>query len=160
MGVSLSYSCSAPIPQQDRARLLEAVDQAVDSFTWWAEPICLWEHEGSVAGDTKIFLLAYSTNAGETREVEPEDDTIMAWRDTVRILELLQDYARTYRLVWNIDLAGEPFGQIRGDNEQDAVTFANAAKMLEAITGFGPTHPELPQRIAEIDAKFSDRWES
>jgi hypothetical protein len=89
--------------------------QAVEGHEWWAESLGFYdssEEDGCLYGDTKIFLIDYSTDDGGYQEVDGEEDCLMAYRDTCFILERPADWSRRHGVVWQVACAGEPVGTI------------------------------------------------
>ena len=89
--------------------------------------------------------------------VEFADDAVMAWRDTTRILKLLQRLALGHNVFWNVQLEDESFGQITGGDGNSAA-FEKTNELLP-IAGLDPTDPSLGERISQIDQLHADRWQ-
>ncbi|MFM7148553.1 MAG: hypothetical protein ACKO23_01805, partial [Gemmataceae bacterium] len=91
MGVSLDYRTTAAVPPHIKLAIEgEAAQLAAPPHGWWTEPLYFFdpgEGDGRLYGSTKIFLIVYSTNDGGYMEVDPDEDSLMAYRDTCFILE-------------------------------------------------------------------------
>ena len=98
---------------------------------------------------SKVFL--------SSDTVDFVDDALMAWRDTTRILKLLQCLALQHHVVWNAQLEDGSFGSIRG-GDGDSAGF-NKANELLLIAGLEADDPSLIDRIAAIDQLHADRWQ-
>jgi hypothetical protein len=116
MGVSLDYRTTAAVPPHVKAAIeAEAQQLAPPAHGWWTEPLYFFgagESDGRIYGGTKIFLIGYSTNDGGYQEVDPDEDSLMAYRDTCFILEKLVEWSRKHGVSWEVDCAGEPIGTI------------------------------------------------
>jgi hypothetical protein len=157
MGVALYYRSQTPIAPEARPGLFEAAQRDTEAFeSWWCESFGLFEDDNEVHGSTKIFLAGYSDGSGDYREVDPDDDAIMAWRDTKRILELLRSYSVKYGIVWEINLEDTPFGTIDGSDANSATLEMADPLLMMAETD--ANDPGLPERIADIDRRHADRW--
>ncbi len=154
MGISLYYDTQSPLTSVARRALRDAAELELqgDDQTWWCESFMLYESDDAdrgISGSSKIFLLSGA--------VDFADDTLMAWRDTTRILKLLQRLALGHNVVWNVQLEDESFGQIRGD-DGDSAAFEKANELL-LIANLDPDDPNLGERIAQIDHSHADRWQ-
>jgi hypothetical protein len=75
-----------------KAAIEAELPQALEAHDWWAESLNFFdsgEGDGRLYGDTKIFLIGYSTEDGGFQEVDGEEDCLMAYRDTCFILDRL-----------------------------------------------------------------------
>jgi hypothetical protein len=138
MSVSLSYVPEAKVSPEITELLFRSA-QAIQ-FNWWAEGVHFFDDPrvpGTVAGDTKLFLLGDETTGGNYREVDPDDDSLMAWRDATFIIETLERWGRESRIGWVLSCEGEDAGKITSSG-RDAVTeeFLSSLKssVLEAVT--------------------------
>jgi len=145
MGVSFDYRCNAKLGEEQRLELLARVKQDVAAFSWWVESIKLRDTDNGFWGSTKIFL--HCEDEGE--------DSIMAWWNITHIMKLLQEYARSYGLVWSLEIEGGSLGEISG-GDSDREVFDEASTMLQ-VAGVDANDPRLPDRIREIDMKYADR---
>ena len=161
MGISLYYDTQSPLTSDARQAIREAAElEARGDQTWWSESFMLYEDdddEEGLRGSTKIFLPGYSVAHDDHRTVDSVDDAVMAWRDTTRILKLLQRLALGHNVVWNVQLEDESFGEIKGGDE-DSAAFEKANELL-LIAGLNPNDPSLAQRISQIDQLHADRWQ-
>ncbi len=155
MGVTLDYKTLEPIGVKARDAILHKIPQLVSEHDWWCEPI--WfsgslGEEGELVGWNKIYLSGYSTSDGSYVEVGFEEDRLMAYRDTIFILEWLANWSREYQLAWEISIAGEPIGVIsRGDWDKSVREF------VEEIGREFPWPPSLEDKAREISAKYASR---
>jgi hypothetical protein len=156
MGVSLEYRSITAVPPPVKAMIEIEAQQFQPPFAWWAESMNFFDAgtgDGSLYGSTKIFLLGYSTADGGYAEVDPDDDSMMAYRDTCFILERLAEWSRTHGVGWELECAGESAGTIsRG--QQDA-------RLREYIAGMKASFPwpaAYEERVREVAAKHATRW--
>src|SRR5205823_5121206 len=100
-GVSLDYRTTAAVQPKVKAAIeAEAQQLAAPAHGWWTEPLYFFdpgEGDGRLYGSTKIFLIGYSTSDGGYLEVDPDEDSLMAYRDTCVILEKLAMGSRVRR---------------------------------------------------------------
>lgn len=74
MSVSLSYRTRSPIYTVAKAAIVQEAARLNSEREWWCEGINFFDHpdyQGFLNGDTKLFLIGYSTNDGEYVEVDP-----------------------------------------------------------------------------------------
>lgn len=157
MGVSLDYRTTAAVPLQVKAAIeAEAQRLAAPSHGWWAEFLNFFdpgEGDGRLYGGTKIFLIGYSTNDGGYMEVDPDEDSLMAYRDTCFILERLAEWSRTHGVSWEVDCEGEPIGTIsKGEWDQQLREYVDEMK-----TSF-PWSPAFEDQVKVISEKYASRW--
>ena len=147
MSDSLSYWSEARLSPERQTVLMQRVAGDVAAFRWWAESISLRPVERGLIGQTKLFL-----NCADI-----EEDSIMAWWNTVHVLRLLQGYARDFDLSWMIKIEDQNFGQLDGSSGDRAVF--DAMDQLLGFAGVMADDPDLPDRIKQIDAKHANRWD-
>ena len=161
MGVSLYYDTQSPLTLDARRAIRAAAElEHRGDQTWWCESFMLYEDDEDndrLSGSTKIFLPGYSVADDDFCTVDAADDALMAWRDTTRILKLLQHLALLYHVVWNVQLEDEPFGEITG-GDGDSAVFDKANELL-LLAGLEADDPSLIERIAQIDRLHADRWQ-
>jgi hypothetical protein len=156
MGVSLDYRTTAAVPQHVRDAIEAEAQQLVPAYRWWCESLNFFdpgEGDGRLYGGTKIFLLGYSTNDGGYMEVDPDDDSLMAYRDTCFILEKLAEWSGKHGLSWQVDCAGEPIGNI-SNGQWDR-------QLREYVDGMKASFPwpsAFDERVKAISAKHPSRW--
>ncbi len=157
MGVSLDYQTTARVPPQVKATIeAEAQQLAAPTHGCWAECLNVYdpgEGDGRLYGGTKIFLVGYSTNDGGYVEVDPDEDSLMAYRDTCFILDKLAEWSRKHGVSWEVDCAGEPIGTIdKGQWDQQLREFVEAMK-----TSF-PWPSAFEDQVKVISEKYASRW--
>jgi hypothetical protein len=100
VGVSLDYRTTAGVAPPIKAAIeAEAQQIAPPAHGWWTEPLYFFDPgdgDGRLFGSTKIFLIGYSTADGGYMEVDPDEDSLMAYRDTCVILERLTEWSRKH----------------------------------------------------------------
>ena len=153
MGISLYYDTQSSLTSDARRAVRDAAELEVGGDqTWSCESFMFYEDDDDtegLSGSSKVFL------SGDT--VEFADDAVMAWRDTTRILKLLQCLALGHNVFWNVQLEDESFGQITGGDGNSAA-FEKTNELLP-IAGLDPTDPSLGERISQIDQLHADRWQ-
>jgi hypothetical protein len=114
VGISLTYRSSEPVSPFVAQEVERQSIQLQDAFDWWCEPIQFYarREDGHISGFSKIMLGDYSTATGEVVVVDPDDDSFMAWRDTVYIIEQLGRWSATFNITWHLDLYGDDLGTI------------------------------------------------
>lgn len=173
MGVSLGYVSSSPVDDQTKAAIRADADTANDSHTWWCEGITFYDNDHKpdyLTGDSKLFLLGYSTDDGEMVEVDPADDCFMAARDARRIVERLCEWSNQYGVDWELDVEGGPVGQvIKGKPSSEFEGFLSSLPLIAMADSDDPDallamdEPDSSdsnddQRAAAIDKKYASRW--
>lgn len=157
MGVSLDYRTTAAVPPQVKAAIeAEAQQLAAPAHGWWTESLNFFdsgEGDGRLYGGTKIFLIGYSTNDGGYMEVGPDEDSLMAYRDTCAILEKLAEWSRKHGVSWEVDCAGEPIGTIsKGQWDHQLQGYVHSMK-----TSF-PWPSVFEDQVKAISEKYASRW--
>jgi hypothetical protein len=156
MGVSLDYRTTAAIPPHIKLAIEgEAAQLAAPPHGWWTEPLYFFdpgEGDGRLYGSTKIFLIGYSTDDGGYMEVDPDEDSLMAYRDTCFILERLTEWSRKHGVSWEVDCAGEPIGAIsKGQWDRQLREYVDSMK-----TSF-PWPSAFDDQVKAISEKFASR---
>jgi hypothetical protein len=156
MGVSLDYCTTASVPQQVKDLIEAEAQQLSPNHGWWAESLNFFdpgEGDGRLYGGTKVFLIGYSTADGGFMEVVPDDDSLMAYRDTCFILEKLAEWSRKHGLTWQVDCAGEPIGMIvKGQWDRQLLGYVeNMQKSFPWPTAF-------EDKAKAISDKYASRW--
>lgn len=156
MGVRLYYCTADPVPPQVKEAIEAEARQVVQAHDWWTESLNFFdagEADGRLYGGTKIFLIGYSTTDGGYREVDPDEDSLMAYRDTCVILEALAEWGKRYGLTWQIDCAGERIGAIvRGQWDR------RLRAHVEAMRRSFPPPSSFEDKARAISAKYASRW--
>jgi len=110
---------------------------------------------GHLVGVTKLFLIGYDNAEGDYREVDGDDDSLMAWRDAVFITDQLQRWSKEFDLTWDLSIAGEAIGQIRS-GKLDA---EGQAALKELVDMCDIPEDEREARIKNILEEYADRWD-
>jgi len=158
MSVSLSYSTQTPVTDSVRTSILSAAQQANAQWDWWCESINFFDmptSAGRLHGDTKLFLVGYSTNDGDFVEVDPEHDCIMAWRDAHHILSQLAEWSRQHSITWGLESEGGSLGFIR-DGVIPEEVLAMLTQLMEAF-GVSPDAPDIESRAQQILHQYANR---
>ena len=155
MGASLDYVTAAPVPEATR----QAIESALHGLEhdWWAETMTVGPDRhgvGFLLGRAKLFLIGYDTAGGESREVDPNDDSLMAWRDASFVVAQLERWSRDFDVAWELRCEGELVGKITS-GAADPATGAFLAQLL-AMDHSPPAAREA--RLREIAARHADRW--
>ena len=156
MGVSLDYCTTAAVPQGVTDAIEAEAHQLVPNHDWWAESLHFFdpgESDGRLYGGTKIYLISYSTADGGDMEVDPDDDSLMAYRDTYFILEKLAEWSRKHGLTWQVDCAGELIGTI-STGQWDRQLREYVDGMKESF----PWPPAFDEKVKAISVKYASRW--
>lgn len=156
MGVSLYYETIDTVSDDIAHKIQAEVEELTPQLNWWSESIHLWLDEGKLTGSTKIFLIGYGS-AITYEEVDPEEDSIMAWRDTKQVIGALQNLAKKYNVKWKIGIEEPELGIIDGSDADEAVI--EMADQFLMISGIEPDDPTIQSRIDSINAKYSDCWD-
>ena len=104
-------------------------------------------------GATTIFLIGYSTDDGGYMEVDADDDSLMAYRDTCFILEKLTEWSRKHSLAWQVDCAGEPIGTISNGQWDQKLR-----EYVEEMKASFPWPSAFDDTVKAISAKYASRW--
>lgn len=159
MGISLDYSTVDPVDPTTSAAIMEHVARIVGKRDWWCEPINFFEsgeNDGRLYGGNKIFLPGYSTGSGSYVEVDPDDDSFMAWRDTRFILDLLGEWSKQFGISWTVSCAGEPVGVVRNGSCDENIH--QYMKLCEQAAGLNPADPAIEERANAISKQYASRW--
>jgi hypothetical protein len=158
MGVSLDYRTTVAVPRRVKDAVEAEAHQLLPPHGWWAEGLNFFdsgEADGRLYGSTKIFLLFYPIPGGGYAEVDPDEDSLMAYRDTCFILDRLAEWARKHGVGWELECAGEPIGTIsRGQCD---------AQLSEYVAGMKDSFPwpaAYEEQVREIAAKHAGRCAS
>src|SRR5689334_7680008 len=107
------------------------------------------EGDGRLYGESKIFLIGYSTDDGGYQEVDPEEECLMAYRDTCFILARLTEWSRRHGVAWQVACAGEPVGTIVAGQWDDQLR-----RYVDAMRQPFPWPQAFEERSAAISAKY------
>ncbi len=148
MSVSLDYCTTDAVSEQVKQAIEADAEQLNAMHDWWAESLHFFdtgEDDGRLHGGTKIFLSGYSTDDGGYREVDADDDSLMAFRDTRSILAKLAEWSGKHGLAWQVYCVGEPIGTISaGQWDQQLREYVDAMK-----TSF-PTPASFDEKVKAI----------
>jgi hypothetical protein len=103
-------------------------------------------------GEARLYLGQYETDPGKFRDVDPQDDALMAYADALFTVEQLQEWARRYGVSWDLQL-----GRARGRVEASGAD-SSAQKLLAGLSqkaGLTADMAEVQRR--RIDEKYRDR---
>lgn len=127
--------------------------------TWWAEGICLYDHPDSprhIFGDTKLFLVGYSTNDGGYREVTPRHDIAMAYRDGRFLVRTLWRVSQKHKLTWRLEIEGELSAVIQsGSLPRSARLQLFGLAVFARIMARSPSFWLASRWLSQ---KYADRW--
>jgi hypothetical protein len=147
MSVSLTYYTLTAVPQQLVSQMQDEANAL--PHRWWSEGIHFFQDPtgaNRAYGDTKLFLLAHENEDGDLMEVEPENDSAMAWRDASFIVERLEEWTREFGVAWELVSAGELAGRIEYGQRD-----ATLAELLAAMREFAElSEPLTEERLARI----------
>ncbi len=126
----------------------------------WSEPNHVHASGGPIGdgkdkylfGEARLYLGQYETDPGKFREVDPQDDALMAYADALFTVQQLQKWAQRYGVSWDLQL-----GRLRGRVEADGAD-SSAQKLLADLSrkaGLTADAAELQRR--RIDEKYRDR---
>jgi hypothetical protein len=156
MGLSLDYRTNAAVPSHLQLAIQsEAAQIAAPSHGWWSESLYFFdpsERDGRLYGSAKIFLIGYSNNDGTYVEVDPDEDSLMAYRDTCFILEILSEWSRKHGVSWEVACAGEPIGAIK-KGQWDS-------QLREYVDGMKTSFPwpsSFEDEVTSISEKYASR---
>lgn len=152
MSVSLTYFTTHPVPASVAAHVRHEADECAARHDWWCEPFVFYgdpARPGHLVGDTKLFLVAYATAAGDFVHVDADDDTAMAWRDAVYIVDRLRLWSSRFGMCWQLEIEGEPIGRVDDGQPDDDL----AAHLDDLLDG----RPSTDAYFAQILARHADR---
>ena len=110
MGVSLDYCTTESVSQIVADSIKTEAAHLSPNHGWWAESLNFFDAgkgNGRLYGGTKIYLISFSNV-----NVDIDDDSLMAYRDTCYILEKLAEWSQKYSLTWQVECAGEAIGNV------------------------------------------------
>ena len=131
MGTSLDNSTTTPVPQKVKEAIESDALRLEPAHGWWAEPLNFFasrDADGRLYGGTKVSLVSYLTDGGYV-EMDADDDSSMAYRDTCFILDKLAEWSQKQGLTWQVECTGEPIGTIRnGKRDRQLQEYIDAIK--------------------------------
>lgn len=155
MSVSISYYSQSSVS----VHLSEQLKAEADGLAhqWWNECMTFFDDPtgaGRAYGNTKIFLLGYTTPEGDFIDVPPDDDSAMAWRDAAFITEQLEKWSRAHGISWQVVCEGSIMGAIvEGQRDRSLSDFL--ASMRE-ICEF--EEPLTQERMSRMETQHANRW--
>ncbi len=155
MSVSLDYCTTAAVPQPVKDAIEAELQQVVPAHDWWAESLKFFdpgENNGRLFGATKIFLIGYTSNDGGYTDVDPDEDSLMAYCDTCFILNTLEEWNRKYGVSWQVDCAGEPIGAI-SNGQWDR----QLREYVDSMKASFPWPPAFEEQVKAISTKHVSR---
>lgn len=156
MGVTLDYHTTAAVADDVKEAIEAESQELAPPHDWWAEGLNFFdsgEDDGRLYGGTKIFLVGYSIDGGGYVEVDADDDSLMAYRDTCFILDKLTEWSRKHGIAWQIDCVGEPIGTIsKGQWDQSLRAYVDEMKRSF------PWPSPFEERVKAVSQKYSSRW--
>ncbi|HYC59279.1 MAG TPA: hypothetical protein VEK79_06895 [Thermoanaerobaculia bacterium] len=156
MGVALTYVPITAVPVEIARRIVAEAHQLGTSREWWCEALHFTD-ETSLEGSTKIFLPGYSIEGGGYREVDVEDDSLMAAFDASFILDTLASWSRQFDISWSIGADGGEIGEVSSEGPDPELLGMVAAVATNGEFGELPSFDT--KRIADIQKKYADRLE-
>lgn len=155
MSVSLTYATTEKIADEIARRIQSEARQL--QHDWWAEDLSFFddpEGEGRLYGEMKLFLIGYAPSQGY-HEVDPEEDSLMAWRDASFIGEQLAKWSAVHGIEWELSCEGEVIGTVKnGVLDEAAKEFFDS--LLDVVEG---SHEALIDRARQISKLYADRWD-
>lgn len=157
MGASLTYNSNKAVTAAIRGQI-EAEAKEL-SHDWWAESIVFFDdphNGGRLYGDSKLFLIGYSTDEGEYREIDPSDDSLMAWRDASFIITQLERWSVQHGITWQLSCAEKEIGMIKGGILDKSVKqfLADILRIVEIPI------EERDVYINNLLDRYADRWDA
>lgn len=158
MSVSLSYRSCLPVNAAAKAAIVQEAGRLNSEREWWCEGINFFDHpeyRGLLSGDTKLFLVGYSTSDGGYVEVDADDDCFMAAREVVFLVETLADWSRKYKVNWLLACEGGTVGDIK-----DGVATPSIQEVAESLASGIELLPtsEAGERAKQISERYASRW--
>jgi len=158
MGVSITYNTTGPVSPDIRASVMAEADERNREHLWWCENLVFVtdpERPTHLVGDTKLFLPGYSLPGGGCVDVDPDDDSLMAYRDARYILGLLASWARAYDLEWEVSVEA-PVGLVGSTGPDESLEEFMEALASEISPAFRSAQA-LEERAVAIAAKYASR---
>lgn len=150
MGVAVYYRTTAPVDAATRAALEQAADAG---HPWWCEGLGFYGVDDERAGgSSKLFRLTAWTRDGTVEEVDPGEDTLMAWNDCRLIIAELAALSRQHGMTWKIEIEGELLGYVTPAGADDALE--DAMWHFRESAGLGIGESEAPAVVARIRDRY------
>jgi hypothetical protein len=155
MGVSLTYTTTAPVGAAVRKAVEADAKRLNGGRAWWCEGFAFFKHRkrpAHLTGDTKLFFAGVFSDDddedGGLVEVHDDDDQFMGFRDAAFVVRQLCHWSAEHGIDWALEMAGADVGTVTGG----AVAPAGL---------FGSDKPETKTAAAKatrLDKKYAARW--
>lgn len=157
MSVSMSYVTRESVPE-DVKKSIQSEAQKLDSgHDWWCESICFFDNPrfpDRLCGDTKLFLMGYTTDTGDYIDVDVDEDNLMAASDALFIIDHLCRWSKEHGISWDVIVEGEKIGTIEnGEAGKYLKEYFEEMKETSSI-------PPDEENIKKISEKYSSRFPS
>jgi hypothetical protein len=125
----------------------------------WSEPNHVHAADGPfgdgrekyVYGEARLYLVEYETDPGKFREVDAQDDAVMAYADALFTVSQLQRWAREGGIDWDIRLA-KAKGRVNAGGAD-----ADTRAVLERLATKAGSPKDVEALRVTLDAKYRDR---
>lgn len=145
----LSYSTVSPVSETATHGIKAEAGDLNANGNWWCEGVNFSDNENDrLFGETKLFLIGYSTANGQYVEVDPEEDLTMVRRDLDILVQQLERWSSNYLLSWNLHLGARIVGMISDDQANTGIR-----EFLDSIAS-----QVGPERTKLISEKYASRW--
>ena len=93
-----------------------------NAHSWWCESLDFYDVGDDLAGgSTKLFRLSALTRDGTVEDVDPGEDTVMAWNDCRVIIDELGVLSRRHGVTWRLDMEGDLLGHVTPEGADDTL---------------------------------------
>jgi hypothetical protein len=149
---ALAYRSRAKVPEDASLKIAaEAVGDARRRPAW-SEPNHVHSVHGYLFGEARLYLVEYETDPGKFREVDKQDDAVMAFADAAFTLEQLAEWAQKYGLEWDVQL-----GPLQGKVTSQGPDEGGRKLLAELSRRAKQTAAQAEASRKTLDAKYRDR---
>lgn len=149
---ALAYRSRAPVSPDAAVKIAaEAVGDARRRPAW-SEPNHVHSVDGYLFGEARLYLGEYETDPGKFREVDKDDDAMMALADASFTFQQLSEWSHKYGVDWEVQL-----GSLRGKIIAGTPD-SSAQKLLADLSKrAGKTPSQAESLRPTLDQKYRDR---
>jgi hypothetical protein len=108
-------------------------------------------HDKYLYGDRRLYLVEYETDPGKFREVDAQDDAVMAYADALFTCDQLQRWAREGDIEWDVQVA-----KVHGRVDKDGPD-SDARALLDSLAKKAGSPKDVESLRAALDTKYRDR---
>jgi hypothetical protein len=108
-------------------------------------------HDKYLYGEARLYLVEYETDPGKFRDVEPQEDAVMAYADALFTVGQLQRWSKEGSIDWDIRLGREK-GRVDADGPD-----SDTRALLEKLAKKAGSPKDVEALRAALDTKYRDR---